>query len=132
MSMDDGFAFELRWAVVGLIDEKFAQQIGLTLEFLGFKIFAQKVGHLVAKDRDTAWFDSDDRRACLNIAPQGGQGLFQRGFRLVEHAEVIERPPAAKTLLRDLYLIARVLQDFNRCFGDIGMEVIAEGIRPEN
>src|SRR5882724_33524 len=132
MSMHNGFAFELRWAVVGLIDEKFAQQIGLALEFLGFKIFAQKVGHLIAKDRDAAWFDSDDRRACLNITPQGGQRLFQRGFRLVEHAEVIERASATECLLRNFYLIAGVLQDFNSGFGDIGMEIVTERIRPEN
>ena len=70
MRMDDGFALEPRRAIVGLVDQKLAEQIGLAFKLLRFNIVAQQVGHLVAKDGDAARFDSDDGRAGLDIAPQ--------------------------------------------------------------
>src|SRR5256885_1842274 len=118
MSMDDGLALELGRAIVGFIDQKLAEQKSLLLEFLRFRIVAQQIGHLVAKDGDTARFDSDDGRASFNVGAQSGQRLLQRGFGLVEHAEVVEWTPAAKRLLRNSYLITRVLQNFHGGFGD--------------
>src|SRR5438132_403335 len=132
MRMDDGLALELGRAVIGLVDQKFAKQIRLAFELLRCKIVAQQIGHLVTKHGDAARLNSNDRRSGFDVSAQSGQCLFQRGFGLIEHAEVIERTPTAERLLRNSYLITRVLQNFNGGFGDRRMEVIAEGIRPEN
>src|SRR5437868_2508056 len=101
MRMDDGFTLKLRRAIIGFVDQKFAEQKSLAFESLRFSILAEQVGHLIAKDGDAAWFDSDDGRASFNVGAQSGQRLFQRGFGLVEHAEVIERATAAERLLRN-------------------------------
>ena len=88
--------------------------------------------HVKVRRGDAAWFDSDDGRASFNVGAQSGQRLLQRGFGLVEHAEVIERTPAAKGLLRNSDLISGVFQDFHGGFGDFRMEVVAERIRPKD
>ena len=89
MRMDDGFALELRRSIVGVIDEEFTEQIRLVLELLRFRILAQQVGHLIAKDGDAAGFDSDDGRTGFDVTAQSSECLFQRGLGLVEHAKVI-------------------------------------------
>src|SRR6476646_369970 len=130
--VDNGLALELGRAIAGFIDQEFAKQVGLALELLRLNIVAKEVGHLVAKDRDTAWFDSDDWRTGFNINSHGRERLFQRGFGLAEHAKVVERAPATERLPRDPDLISGVLQDFHRRFGDLRMEVVAEGIGPQD
>ena len=50
VAVHDGLAFHLRRTVIGLVDQKFAQDKRLVFQAGCVFVMAQQVGHLVAKN----------------------------------------------------------------------------------
>ena len=55
---------------------------------------------LVAEDGHAARLQADERDARLDLRPRAFEDLAQQLLGRVEHAEVVERPAAAKRLAR--------------------------------
>ena len=59
------------------------------------------------------------------------EDLEQQGFGAVEHAEVVEGASAAEVGLRQDHVVSGGFEDFDGGFGGCGMEVVVEGVGPE-
>src|SRR5713101_1348615 len=132
VSVDQRLAFELWRAIAGLLHQEFAQQEGLTSELLSVLVARQQIGHLVAKDVDAARFQPNERRFCCDLLTQGFENLLQLISRGIQHAEVVQRTPAAQRRCGNDHLIAGMLQNLDGGLSDLGMKVIAEGIWPQH
>ncbi len=91
----------------------------------------QELHQLVAEDGDAARLEADDRGPRRDLRAQDVEDLAQLALRQVEHAVVVERPAAAERARRDRHVEAGGLEHLDRGPGGLGMEVVVEGVRPE-
>ncbi len=59
------------------------------------------------------------------------EDVEEQGFGAVEHAEVVEGAAAAEVGLRDSDLVTGGFEDFDGGAGGGGVEVVVEGVGPE-
>src|SRR5215469_6583902 len=121
MSMDQRLATELGWTEVSFLDQEFAKKKNLTPKLRGLFVGSEQVGHLVAEYGDAAWLKPDDRRSRFDLRRQRIDRLLELQARTVEHAEIVEWPPATDARFGNDHLISRVLQNFDRSLRDCRM-----------
>src|SRR5437016_6966176 len=132
MSMDQGFALELWWMVVGLLDQEFAEQESLLAKPFSILIVRHQVCHFIAEHRDATWLQAYDRQACGDVRPQRFEHLVKQFFGGIQHAKVVERASTTENIFGNDHLIPSMFQHFNRSLGDVGTKVIIEGVGPKH
>src|ERR1700680_243007 len=121
--LHQGFTAQLwKLVVLYLPFEKFTQQESLLAEPPGIFIVGEKIEHLIAEDRHTAWLQSYDRHTCGNLWLQGVKNLTQQPLSGSKHTLVIERTSATQGLLWDFDLVPHRLQDLHRRLRRLWME----------
>jgi hypothetical protein len=130
---EDLFGFsDLRGLVVGgVLDEEFAEEEGLVAELGGAGIVGEEVGELVAEDGGAAWFEDDDGGASGELGGEGVEDLKEIFFCGVEHAEVVEGTAAAEMLRGERDAEAGGGEDLMGGAQGRGVEVVVEGVGPE-
>jgi len=132
MPVDDRLAVEPRQRdVIGFLRQELAQQERLAAQALRILILRKEIGQLVAEDGDAARLEPDDRRAGADVVPQGVEDLAELAPCEAEHAEVVERAAAAERLRGNGNVIAGGLQDLDGRLRRLRMEIVVEGVRPE-
>src|SRR2546421_11089601 len=114
MSMDQGFALELRWMIVGLLDQEFAEQEGLLAKPFRILIVRHQVWHLITEHRNATWLQSYDRQACGDVRPQRFEHLMEQFFGGIQHAKVVERASTAENLFGNDHVVSSMFQHLNR------------------
>src|SRR5438093_13370424 len=112
--------------------QEFAEYEGLFPQAFGPIIRRKQVAEFVSKYGGAAWFQHDDRDAGIDGPRQFPEDLLQIRSCAVDHAEIVERPPAAKVSGRHTHFEARVSQHFVCGFAGLRMKVVVESIRPED
>src|SRR5258705_13789631 len=101
MAMDDRLPLKARKRdQITVIFEEFTEQEGLAREPVGAFVAGEKVAEFIPEDGDAAGLKPDDGHARLDFRGQSVENLQKQVLRSVEHAEVVERPPAAQIALR--------------------------------
>ncbi len=137
MRVDKHLRFKTRRHVV-LFDKKVAEQPHARCKALRARIVGKQFQQFVLEHGHTPWFQSDkSKRNVLWIVT----GEFRRkrcedGFELfacgVEVAEVIKRAAAAQRFSRQYRFKTRVPKHLDGGQSDLRMEVLAEGIDPQD
>src|SRR6185503_13980700 len=83
-----------RFPVARLQD--FAEREHLLRELRRAGIVGQELEELVLEDRMAAGLEYDHGHAGFDLRREGGDNLLERRLRLVQHAEIVIRPAAAK------------------------------------
>jgi hypothetical protein len=123
---------ELRGFVVGgVFDEELAEEEGLVAEFGGKWIVGQEVSELVAEDGGAGGFEDDDGGAGVELWGEGVEGFEEVVPGGVEHAEIVEGAAAAEMLCGDGDAEAGGGEDLMGGSQGRGMEVVVEGVGPE-
>src|SRR5260370_32064124 len=115
-----------------LVLEKLAEEKRLTSQPGGARIRWEQIAQLIAKDRSTARLQHDDRDARINLDAQGTHDSLQVFLGSVEHAEIVQRSPAAKMNLGDADLETHAPKYFQRRASRVRMKVIVKRVRPQN
>src|SRR3954469_1196450 len=131
MAVEQGLALQLREIDRVLLDEEFAEGEDLAAQALGVLIAGEEVEHLIAEDRHAARLQADDRNPLADLLPQRVQDLPELPLSLIEHPIVVERAPATEMLPGDRHLESRRLQHLDGGARRGGMEIVVEGVRPE-
>src|SRR6185437_5469949 len=80
----------------------------------------------------TARLEYQNGKPGLDIAFQAAQDTLQIDFGFVEHAEVVERTPAAKVLARNPHAPSHVFEYFHRGLRGMRVKIVVERVRPQN
>ncbi len=132
VAVDDDLLADLRRLVVGgVADEEFAEEEGLAAEFGGAGVVGEEVGELVAEDGGAAWFEHHDGSARVELRGEGVEDFEEILFGGVEEAEVVEGAAAAEVMLREGDAEAGVGEDLVGGSHGGGVEVVVEGVGPE-
>ena len=125
------------WSICGglvvgrVLDEEFAEQEGLVAELCGAGIVGEQIGQLVAEDGGAAWLEDDDGGSGGELRGEGVEDFEEIVFGGVQHAEVVERAAAAEMLVGQADAEACVGEDLVGGAHGGGMEVVVEGVGPE-
>ena len=111
--------------------EEFAEQERLPRQGLGALVVGEEIEEFVAEDGDAAGFEADDGDSGFDLGREFVEDVEQQSFGAVEHAEVVERASAAEVGLGDDDRIAGGFEDFDGGLGGGGVEVVVEGVGPE-
>ncbi len=96
MAMKEHFLRKLRKSKSGRVQfKKFAEEKGLAPQALGARVAGKKVCQLVAKNRGATRLKHHNRQPRIDLSPKNVQDTPQVFFGSIEHAEVVQRPPAA-------------------------------------
>ena len=104
----------------------------LLRETLRVWIVRQHLRQLVAEHRDAARLDADDRHAGPDRAPQDTKRSLEVAAGEAQEAVVVERAPAADVPARHDHAKTGVLEHLNGRGPDLRLEVVREGVRPED
>src|SRR5712691_723157 len=115
-----------------LVLEKLAEEKRLTSQPGGARIRREQIAELIAKDGSTTRLQHDDWDARINLDAQGTHDSLQVFLGSVEHAEIVQRSPAAQMNLGDSHLETRALKYFQRRAARIWMKIIVKRVRPQN
>ena len=111
--------------------KKFAQQKRLLCQPLGALIGGEEVGQLIAKDAGAAGLEHHKGHPGIDLRAEAFQNPQQVLPRLVEEAEIVQRPAAADVLRRDLHLESSRGEHLMRRTQHLGMKVVVPRIRPQ-
>src|SRR6266850_7686435 len=102
MAMDEGLAGK-RWQrkVFGMLLQEFAEQEDLLRESASTLVLGEEVGQFVTKDSGTTGLEHNNRDARFDFGQQLVHDVEQQALGTVEHADVVQRPPAAEMGPRD-------------------------------
>ena len=103
----------------------------MTRQGLGAWILREKVEKFVAEDGYATGFEPDDGDSGFDFRGEFVEDFLQKGFRALEHSVVVERAAAAEMGFGNGDLEAKGFQDFYGGFGRVGVEVVIEGVGPE-
>src|SRR6266576_4425077 len=112
--------------------QEFAQQKGLLREPLGTRVLGKKIKKLVPKYRRATWLEHHDWHPGFDLGSKGIQSPQQQFLGPVQHAKVIQWPPATQGCARYCHVKSRRFENVNRRLGGVRMEIVVEGIRPEH
>src|SRR2546422_492383 len=133
MAVDENLPVQSgRHIVRGLPFQEFAEHEGLFPQAFGSVIGRKQAAQFVSKYGGAAWFQHDDRDTGIDGPGQRPEDLLQIRSCAVDHAEIVERPPAAKVSGRYTHFEAGLSQHFVRGFAGLWMKVVVESIRPED
>src|SRR5215212_10578152 len=124
-------AFELRRLVVLLLEE-LAQDERLATESPRIFVVGEEVRQLITKYRDTARLEAHYRHTFCDVRAQHLEDLPELALGEGKHTEVVERAAAAQVLLWHLDPKTGVFEDLDGGLGDLWVEVIVEGVRPQD
>src|SRR5204862_4179163 len=124
MTVEEGAARELRRRVAVFAREELGEMERLLAEALRVLVVGQHLQQLVAEDGDAARLDADERDACADLLPEGGDRAFEVTACEPEEAVVVQRPSAADAASRNLHLEAGVLELLDGRHPDLGLEVV--------
>jgi len=111
--------------------KKFAEQEDLFREGLRAFVFGEKVSEFVAENGGAAGFEDDDRRCGFDFREKLVHDLEEQALGAVEHADVVERAPAAEVSAGNGDGEAGGFEDFDGGAGGRREEVIVESVGPE-
>ena len=111
--------------------KEFAEQEGLAGQGLRAFVVGEEVEEFVAEDGDAAGFEADDGDTGFDFGGEFVEDLEQEGLSAVEHAVVVEGASAAEVGAWDDDLEAGGFEDFDGGFRGTGVEIVIEGVRPE-
>lgn len=94
-------------------------------------VAGEKVEEFVTEDGYAAWLEADDRYSCFDFGREFVKNTEQQRFRAAQHSVVVEWTSAAKERFGNGNSEAERFQDFNGSFGGIRVEIIVEGVGPE-
>src|SRR5438309_10514951 len=112
--------------------QEFAQQKGLLREPLGTRVLGKKIKKLVPKYRRATWLEHHDWHPGFDLGSKRIQSPQQQFLGPVQHAKVIQWPPATQGCARYCHVKSRRFENVNRRLGGVRMEIVVEGIRPEH
>src|SRR5437016_2926192 len=112
--------------------QEFAQQKGLLREPLGTRVLGKKIKKLVPKYRRATWLEHHDWHPGFDLGSKRIQSPQQQFLGPVQHAKVIQWPPATQGCARCCHVKSRRFENVNRRLGGVRMEIVVEGIRPEH
>src|SRR5207253_474405 len=112
--------------------QKFAQQKGLPRQPLSARVVGEKIEELIPKNGGTAWLEHDNRHTGIDLGRKRIQSSQQQFLGPVQHAKVIQWPPATQGCARYCHVKSRRFENVNRRLGGVRMEIVVEGIRPEH
>src|SRR5712692_4452491 len=115
-----------------MVLQKFAEKKRLAEQPPGARVLWKQIAQLIAKYGGAAWFQDHHWYACVNLLPQLMQDPLQILLGPVEHAKIIERPPAAKMSPGNGHLAARGNEHLQRGAARFRVKVIIEGVCPQN
>src|SRR5579863_5756861 len=92
----------------------------------------EEIEQFVAEDRDATWFKSNNRNTIGDFLLQSCHDLFQQVLRKIQYAVVIKGASAADILLWHLDMKTRSFKHLNSRDGGCRMEMVIEGVGPEN
>jgi hypothetical protein len=98
---------------------------------LGVLVVRPELHELVLEDGRAARLDSYHRHAGADLVAQAVEDPPQVRLGQVEHPVVVERPAAAEVAARDRDVEARLLERLDRGDSDLGLEVVREGVGPD-
>ena len=114
-----------------VVDEELAEEEGLVAKLCGARVVGKEVGEFVAEDGGAAGFEDDDGSAGVELRGEGVEGFEEVVLCGVEHAEVVERAAAAEVLRGEGDAEAGGGEDLVGGAHRGWMEVIVEGVGPE-
>ena len=114
-----------------VLHQKLAEQHRLPLQLRRPRVVGHQIDGFIPEYARAARFEYNDRGAGRNFLGQGIHRLRQVLLRLVEHAEVVQRPPAAHVALQNLDGEARIREHLIGRLGNVGLEIIGERVRPQ-
>ena len=100
-------------------------------EFCGAGVVGEEVGEFVAEDGGAAWLEDDDGCACVDLRLQGVEDFVEVLLCGVEHAEVVEGTAAAEVFGGEGDAEACAGEDLIGGAHGGGVEVVVEGVGPE-
>ena len=124
-------ALELR-RLVAVAAQELGEVERLLAQALHVLVLRHELRCFVLQYRDAARLDADDRRAGADLLAKRTEHTFEVAPREVEHPVVVERPPATELRARDRHVVAGRLQRLHRGNADLRMEVVVEGVGPED
>ena len=123
VSVEHDLACDLRRGIARRFSlEKLTQQERLRAQLFRPRVSRKQIAQLIAEHRRAARFEDDDRNAGIDEYGQRREHLLQILLRLIEHPEVIQRPPAAQPALRDKHMAAGGAQHVVRRTQRLGMK----------
>src|SRR5207253_107330 len=90
------------------------------------------VDQFIAERCGTTGFQDHDRRSCINFRSEDSENRFEVPLRHLKKTEVIQWAAAAHGLQRHIDIKPRVLENIDCRLSDFRIEVVREGVRPEN
>src|SRR6202790_5169412 len=133
VSVKQYFLSHERCLITGsMMFQKLTEQERLVTKPDGSLIHGKQIAQLIAKDGSATRLQHDDRNSGQNLSGERTHNMFQIFFGPVKHAEIVERPSAAKMNLRDADAETRSLEHLQRCAARVRMKVIVKSIRPQN
>jgi hypothetical protein len=132
VSVEESFAVQLRQRrVVRVSVEELAEQESLLAQGLGALVVGEEVEEFIAEDGNATGLESDDRDFGFDFGREFVEDVEQKGFGAVEHAEVVERASAAEGGAGEEDAVSGGFEDFDGGAGGGGLEVVVEGVGPE-
>ena len=126
--------------VLMLARQKLLQEIELLAEFADLRSKSETV-QLVAQRQQAGGLQTDDRRLGGDLVLKSGEHALGLAARLLDEtrreigAAAAERAlglRVARRRTRDAHRIARMFENGDRRFGDLGLEMMAEGVDEEH
>src|SRR5579875_3821211 len=102
------------------------------METLRVFIVRKELDHLIPEDREATRLHAHERRTVADLLPQDAQCTAKIPLRNIEKAVIVERASTADMLLRHDDAVSRGLQRLHACGSYLRMEMVVEGIRPED
>src|SRR5215475_2804357 len=99
---------------------------------MGLRAIGKEVQEFVAKHGGAAGLKNDDGNAGSDLGFEDVECAKEQFLRPVQHAKIIQRSSATDVLSRHPYTVSDVFEDFDGCGRRFRMEIVIEGIRPED
>ena len=133
MPLNEGTAWQLRRdPELRLAREEIGQQHRAVSKRRRILRVGHQIVELVLEHGGAARLEDHDRKPFGQVRAHAVQDAIEVAARVVEHAEVVERPPAAEPVRRDDDLVAGGLEHVDGRHQGVGEEVIVEGVGPED
>jgi hypothetical protein len=133
MTVKHDFSIQSRWFIAGsMMFQKLTEQERLAPKPVGARISGEEVSQFIAEDRGAAWFENDDWQPGVDLRTQTLEDALEILLGFVEHAEVIQRAPAAEVVAGDSYLESSVGEYLQGGAADLRPVVVIEGVCPQN
>ncbi len=103
MTVKDDFSMKLRRFIArSMMFQKFTEEECLAAKPIGARVIRKQVSQFIAEYRGATRLQDHDRQSGVDLRTQAMQNVLEILPGFIEHAEVIQRPPAAEVILREL------------------------------